>query len=486
MTLYELYDHLDEVEILGATDEIMDFFAQPMSEKDALEAGDLFVEFISTQQRLRKFELLETLHANLKAHNPGFLSNEGVYLLGVLALRAAYLRMPEKIRDYVAEIEDYLEHIDEYFDVIEALGFAGYGPAIKEVLGPVILDLSETPGFFGNPELELSMILIDQHMEESYRAFLGTGRPIDWKEIKTYVASLGLNTDDPIMKMRAAALTISWEDEPDFAGPKVPKVAEDVFFKMRMYFQKWMLEKKVPFFSSNHIWVLFSPLFQIKSGITWKKSLHFSEDALEERLKESLSFMTEGLRDTVLIAEGGSYVVEFLFEKGLIEEKARDQYQASLHDKRMALYGGVRGELWKYFYIRDWLPAHPSLKETHEDLVHQHMQSYDTVYEPSISEFLDDDFGMEPSILDGMLDMLEDDLLLEDELTPDTEEEITWESLGPPEKPYKKQAWEQLGRNERITVEYEDGSVLENVKLKKVIEDLELGKCSLIEPNSPA
>ena len=45
----------------------------------------------------------------------------------------------------------------------------------------------------------------------------------------------------------------------------------------------------------------------------------------------------------------------------------------------------------------------------------------------------------------------------------------------------RKSKLDKIGRNERITVRYTDGRVVENIKFKKVKEDLETGKCVLVE-----
>jgi hypothetical protein len=46
---------------------------------------------------------------------------------------------------------------------------------------------------------------------------------------------------------------------------------------------------------------------------------------------------------------------------------------------------------------------------------------------------------------------------------------------------YDRVSLPKLGRNEKITVQYEDGRVVENVKFKKVKNDLENGLCTILE-----
>jgi len=49
------------------------------------------------------------------------------------------------------------------------------------------------------------------------------------------------------------------------------------------------------------------------------------------------------------------------------------------------------------------------------------------------------------------------------------------------QEPVKKSAIEKIGRNQKITVKYTDGKVLENVKFKKVDKDILGGKCEIIK-----
>ncbi len=48
-------------------------------------------------------------------------------------------------------------------------------------------------------------------------------------------------------------------------------------------------------------------------------------------------------------------------------------------------------------------------------------------------------------------------------------------------EPIRKSGLDKIGRNDRITVRYTDGRLFENVKFKKVKEDLEAGKCDLVK-----
>lgn len=51
----------------------------------------------------------------------------------------------------------------------------------------------------------------------------------------------------------------------------------------------------------------------------------------------------------------------------------------------------------------------------------------------------------------------------------------------PSHAPIRKSKLDKIGRNERITVRYTNGRVVENIKFKKVKDDLETGKCELVE-----
>ena len=46
----------------------------------------------------------------------------------------------------------------------------------------------------------------------------------------------------------------------------------------------------------------------------------------------------------------------------------------------------------------------------------------------------------------------------------------------PPEDPFKG-----IGRNQKITVQYEDGTTKADIKFKKVEKDLRAGRCELIK-----
>lgn len=49
-----------------------------------------------------------------------------------------------------------------------------------------------------------------------------------------------------------------------------------------------------------------------------------------------------------------------------------------------------------------------------------------------------------------------------------------------PQEPIKKDALKNIGRNDKVSVKYTNGKVVENVKFKKVMKDVKNGKCELI------
>ena len=48
------------------------------------------------------------------------------------------------------------------------------------------------------------------------------------------------------------------------------------------------------------------------------------------------------------------------------------------------------------------------------------------------------------------------------------------------QEPAQKDDLKKIGRNDKVSVKYTDGKVLKEVKFKKVMKDVQSGKCELI------
>ena len=87
---------------------------------------------------------------------------------------------------------------------------------------------------------------------------------------------------------------------------------------------------------------------------------------------------------------------------------------------------------------------------------------------------MDDDELAEVTEILGDLD--EDELL---EMLEDFDEEDL-QALDKSDKSINKPTIPKIGRNELVTVEYSDGTIKENVKFKKVKDDVSKGICKLL------
>jgi len=93
--------------------------------------------------------------------------------------------------------------------------------------------------------------------------------------------------------------------------------------------------------------------------------------------------------------------------------------------------------------------------------------------------------GMTKSLLNGQgknLFLDEDGALDMKALVAQLESSIQNKELEKPKsRPLRENPFKGIGRNQKITVKYEDGRIVENIKFKKVEMDLRNGDCTLVE-----
>ena len=112
-----------------------------------------------------------------------------------------------------------------------------------------------------------------------------------------------------------------------------------------------------------------------------------------------------------------------------------------------------RHYLWKYSFVQKWESYEGEELAERELAKKEFKASYDLPIEL------------------GELDMLKFDNLFKEPLTI-ARDEVSHQRLLKPER--------KIGRNEKVTVKYSNGTVKENIKYKHVLKDLEEGKCEIV------
>ena len=205
----------------------------------------------------------------------------------------------------------------------------------------------------------------------------------------------------------------------------------------------------------------------------WQEYFKFEGKSFTKFAENQSGFMMDYRINEVLILWGSSYFVDFLEESGIISDEKYIQSQKKIIENAKGKYNKEpidtfnKADLWHYDFVHSWQPAKGIDMETWTTEQKMFRETYDMVIEEKPWRPEDNDMF-------GALERLS--VLEENEEVKKKEEKRPVDiHVGHYERETRK-----IGRNEKVDVEYEDGTIKRNVKYKRVMKDVESGKCKLL------
>ena len=179
--------------------------------------------------------------------------------------------------------------------------------------------------------------------------------------------------------------------------------------------------------------------------------------------------------ESVLGLWGSRYVYEFLRARNIITETVYQAALSVIEQLKTKLVEENRKDLWRFSFVHRWEPLSSMNQAEWQAEKELFEQSFDQPFKGKIRPgfFLE----TEAKIAERLRELRADDDVPGFMLPPKPEkEEIRAAQTSASRKPLPK-----IGRNEKVDVKYEDGTVKRGIKFKNVLKDLESGKCELIK-----
>lgn len=447
------------------TGEVLEFFQTPLSEEDlqAYEWAEVITEYVSAQKRAKKFDEIAQLSEILQANNPQVYQESHVYLNGALTTYYCYKRDVAGLSKIVEQWTSQPLEFDMLALSFKKITYYGYSELADKIIERWFPAVKQSPDLLSGAEVDLSVPKLHIELEKFYHSLDHPPHTIDWQSFKATMAAYDFEFKEDYLPTLARAI------QADAPKALAQEISEEFGAEKRhplntlgMLFGIQMLNKQMGFPTSGIIWYHLKDYWGETEGKTssWSDYFRIKEESFPAYIRKQRGFFMDYRFLQAVILWGSSYVMDFLHELDLLRT---DRYRESIQviDEQKTIFKKVnRNVLWEYDPVHAWLP--PASVTPEEWAAEQaHFQnSFDQDIEPL---------------------PLKEQARLEDR--PYVDPASLLRKSKPRSEPRPKSGFQppkKIGRNDKVSVRYQDGTVQTDVKYKKVLPDLEAGKCELI------
>lgn len=469
-TLWELYLDNNMLDIYPQLKEVFSKKLDPQVLKE-YEVGELLVEFSARYESAKAYEEFIEFTELLRKFNPEVYAEEAPYFNDFLINYYCYQGDELLLQ---RSIDECIDSPSRQYDLLQkslyVLTFFGYQKQAEDLINRINTITKTSPDFVSFAEGELAKSKFFIAIEQLYPSFQQQNS-LDWDALAARLE--GFDFDFQETRNQEFEAGFFWE---------MSTIAEDfpaafsqdqnkVLIRLGRRFMAYMLERKVPIGASIEIWEHLCTYWANQPGRP-KPTNFFNLN--KKTFKRYLSKIAGMLIDyrflPVAILWGSSYAYDFLRSSGLISQQSWEASQQYIQELKQALIQENLADLWTFSFVHTWEKPEMISSEDWEKEKAIFREYHHSMPPENLREQTGEGFFMESEL--NLLQNLNLSGLIEptDWSEPPREEKVV-----PPRRKLPK-----IGRNEKITVKYTDGRILEDVKFKKVSKDLENGDCEIV------
>ena len=453
MDIYTLLDSdFFGANLLNHSEEILSIFDQelPQDIEENYDIGDIIIEFIGQHAQAKQIETAERFINTLRQKQPKIYEQEHKYfsssLIKYYCFEGNTIKVSETLANAIEPNYDY----DDLHIVLLRLLYHNYIDLVDSVIVQEYQSVKNSPDLLDGAAEDLAVIKFYIELEKHYKHY-ETTQQLDLTAFSSEMAKFDYQFNEKFLKSLKEGLTANSLDIPQLIQASVDDT--DSILLVELSFLRWMRQFNCDFTTSGLLWNNYYIYFLKKGkGSTWGHRTTITQERLTDYMSW-LGGMVLDLRiNQALAIWGMEYMLEYLHQFDLVTGRPPYKEQKHFIDKAKKSFKKNNDfDLWEYSFIHHWLPVKPDEHIAFEEEKVLFKESYDKVYTPSESSALPD--------FDSLI-------------TQKVEEQL------PPSPLVKLDR--KIGRNEKVSVKYPDGTIKSEVKYKKVMDDVLTGKCELI------
>ena len=449
MDFIAFWDKYMSEDITTISDTVIETFKQdlPASILDDYAVGEVVAEFVGHHETAKKYDKIAEFGKVLKKHQPEIYANEGRYINQTLIEHYCFTEQEEKIGE---QVEDSLSREYDYDLLLESFNTLLYFQHLEHVDNIIVREynnVQNSPKLIQGAEFDLALVkyyielekLQEQRSENPEEAI---------NTFREYLKQYGFDFDDEYFRHLKIGLSGTSQDEIQELLKKFPTNRAYTMTALEMKFLIMMQSKNCPFPVGGMIWHNLLPYFEERKTTNWKSYFSFKSSEFEKFVDSKSGFFSDNSDLKALLLWGSSYLLDFVYQLNIVPAEQYNYQKGLLQKSKVNFKNKYRHFLWEYSFVHKWMPD--NLIEA-EDWEEEKAEFFDS-YKLEISKNKRGNKTL--------------NLPYEDDFNFGRQNPVV--------------SSPKIGRNEKVDVQYFDGTIKKAVKFKKVSKDIENGDCEII------
>lgn len=474
MEFEAFWDSFWEEDILQRYDTLKAVFSEKLPAHIVAEydVGDVLTEFIGHYEEAKEYSKILEFTDLLATHNPEHLAEVSAYfdefLIDYFCYQGQAAQLEAPIQRFLA---NPLENYEFLLKSIQVLIYYGYSDQAEAIINQIYTQVRDSGKLLAGAEGELAMYRFFLGLERVYAHF-SEQQVFEWQAFREDLLAFDFEFKEATwandlelgLGMDLSEVSVTFPA----AFQRNRNEASDWLSKCFMVYTR---ERKLSFATSSDIWYNLFEYWEDRRGSPGLK--HFFSlrpSTFKAFLLKKSGFMVDYRFFSVMILWGSTYVYDFLKAAALIDDSTWEKTQQAIQQLKQAIIQEDPDSLWKFSFVHAWgKPDALTQEEWDQEKAtfrEYHATFADKKTRLSTASFF---FPSEAELLE-VLKHLEG-------VNPEEE----WSEAPRIQPLAPKVQLPKIGRNERITVRYTDGRLVQDIKFKKVKDDLERGDCVLVD-----
>lgn len=457
MTFEEFWnEYYIKEDITTISDTVIEMFSQDFSDeiRKSYDLVEIVTEFTGHHETANKYDKTEAFQKVLKQYHPTEYEECKIYLLGDLIEYACYKKDKTKLEEYVADILSSDYDYDHLLINIKSITYYGHIDLTDQIIEKQYNFIKNSDEIIPGGEYDLALYKYYIELEKTIPKD-ANNKDIDWasfhNKLEPYDFDIPLNASEYLdFAVSNPTLTELKEKLATF-----PSQRTLTLIMLELRFLVRMRERGCSFSIGGTIWNNFIEYFEEHKSKTWSDYFKIKEKDFKDFLSSRSGFFFSNDIDIMLLLWGGKYLLDFLKSDNIIDIDSYQSQQNHIDQLIEKFKKQEKNYLWKYSFVHNWSPPETISTEDWETEAQEFEDSYDLPIAERTFEF------------DGPSEFTFAPLFAK------PQREL------PPVRHAKPIGTPKIGRNEKVTVQYKDGTI-KTLKYKKVMKDIEAGECELL------
>lgn len=453
-------------ELISLVDDLILVLKQDLKEYDEeYGIGETVFDFLNDMATANEYEKILELSRIFKEYHPKIYQDESTYINTMLITYGLY-------NEDKALIEESLKG---YLSGNNTSGF------MEKNLFSIL--------YFGHPEIVnnvLEELTTDNLMEASLKTlkeglrletYLSINEETN-RESQSNVTHLDLPPFSEILESLVYSYKNGLSLFQEKYGSRLPKnrkSRKEYLWGVGLSFARSMESKGCPISISWSYWKDILEYYEQRKVSNLGRYFKLDMKSYDKYLGAKWSLFRDSSPQIPLLLWLGSHFLDFQQSNGLIDDQEYKSQIKIINELKTSFKESFSSRLWAYRYIHNWSKSNYETDEYYGMEREQFINSFNIKEIPQRKPY----FEIENPLLGTTqskeikedIPMNMNEVEVDKSIASEKVEEL---------KDNKVELDHQIGRNERVNVEYSDGRVVESIKYKKVIRDLEKGLCKLV------